>query len=364
MVRKDAICFGIVATLLLFPTEPLICIGEPQGNAKVDKVTMRYAVDARGRRKYKLIVGADASTTLGMLRTPLQFSANIDIETAIKRQMRYGELVMDVNVVGGIMRLFGQGWRQIDRVANHTVSITMTPLGQVIAVKGLAAGDVFEAAAGLDLVSLAVGALCVGLPDKPVGVGDAWQVEHNIGGGHPIVTHTRLVRLAALPVGQTVACLETKYDLPLDWFIPIELRAMYGVRAHHKGTTLVSFNCHAGCVEEASGTIEIEVCMSVPLEELPPDLVPSVIGPDLNAPKREQLGGASERGTGGEGAKGTDEQVDEPQGVEENEGQEREEAPSEDAPPRDEEGINAPQLPRRVPMSITIRAEFQLIKLE
>lgn len=357
---------GVAVALSLLQLKLLIG-GNPQGDAKPERVTMRYSADALGRRRYKLIVSADASTVLGMARMPLQFSANIDIEAGVKRQTRSGELIMDVSVVGGVMRLFGQGWRQVDRVGSHTVTITMTPSGQILAVKGLAAGDAFEAAAGLDVVSLAVGTLCVGLPDKPVGVGDVWQIEHYIGGKNSVVTHTRLSRLSASPSGQTIAHLETEYDLPIDWLIPIEFKAWYGVRAHHKGATQVNFNCHAGCVEEASGTVEIEVNMSVPIEELPPDLIPSIIAPDLNAPGREQQGGARGKAADDGGAKETDKQDNEPQGAEgEMEGGDKMdegEVANEGAPPKTE-GAGEMQIPRRVPMSIMIRAEFQLVKLD
>ncbi|MCS7253004.1 MAG: hypothetical protein RMK18_01140 [Armatimonadota bacterium] len=328
---------------------------------KAEKVTMTYAANLHGRRKYKLIVSADASTTLGMLRTPLQFSANMDIETAIKRRMRSGELLMDVSVVGGVMRLFGQGWRQVDRVAKHTVTITMTPRGQVLTVSGLSTGDVFEVAAGLDVVSLAVGALCVGLPDKPVGVGDAWQVEHHIGGKHSITAHTRLTKLSNPSQEQTIAHLETKYDLPLDWFIPAELRAIYELRAYHKGVTQVSFNCRAGCVEEASGVIEIEVRMSVPIEELPPELIAAAVRPTLTPAQREQQNDLKGEATGDEGAGQAEEKVDGNAGVEEEQGEEHE---REGTPSKGGENVDGVQLPREVPMTITIKAEFQLIKLE
>lgn len=366
------VCFGVAAALLLLQLKLLIG-GSLQGDARPEKVTMRYSADSLGRRKYKLIVSADATTLLGIARMPLQFSANIDIEAGVKRQMRSGELIMDVSIVGGVMRLFGQGWRQVDRVGSHTVTITMTPSGQILAVKGLATGDAFEAAAGLDVVSLAVGALCVGLPDKPVGVGDVWQVEHYIDGKNSVVTHTRLARLSTLPSGQTLAHLETRYDLPIDWLIPIEFKALYGVRAHHKGTTHVSFNCHAGCVEEASGTIEIEVSMSVPIEELPPELIPSIIAPDLNAPGQEQQGSAKDKATDDRGTKETGKQDNEPQGVEgemqgegemEGEGEMGEGEVANEGAPLKGEGTGEMQIPRRVPMSITIRAEFQLIRLD
>lgn len=353
-------CFKalLLFSLTLCIAMPGLCDSSTQKGAeglegKVEKVKLLHAF-SHNRRKYKLIVNADAETTLGMQRMPLQFSATIEIETAFKRTARSGEIVLDVNVVGGVMRLFGPGWRQVERVGRHTVTVTMTPLGQVLNVAGLVGGDIFEVAAGLDVISLAVGAICIGLPEKPVGVGDSWQVEHYIDGKRPILAQTRLVKLAMPHPGQNIAHLEVRYDLPLDWFMPHEFRVLYGVRAYHKGSTQVEFDCLNGRVNGASGGVEIEVHMSIPIEELPPELAAAAVRPSLSIKPKESQERRVEAGDGQEGdGADIEQQADEPNDAEGNEAQR-------EAGERYEEL----QLPKEVPMGIAIRAQFQLIGLE
>ena len=224
----------------------------------VQRLSLRHIANLHVKRKYKLAVIADASISLGIQRAPMQLTATLDLEAVTKRVTRRGNLVMEISITGGVMRLFSLGGKQIERVGRQTITVTMTPQGQILNATGLATTDTFDALAGLDLISIAIGTLCVGLPDKPVSPGDAWSIGHTLSKGkRPVVAHMQLRGVTADATNAPIAHLLARYELPLEWLIPIELRQLYGLRATHKGTTQVYFNCRHGCVDEANGSVDI-----------------------------------------------------------------------------------------------------------
>jgi len=354
MVSRSNLCYYASVAMLIFVFQfAWDTFGE--SNAPVEhptKVDLSHSYSTSSRRRYKLIVSADAVMVLGIQRALLQFSANIDIETALKSKTRNGEMIIEFRVVGGVMRLFGAGWRQTERVPSQTATIMMTPKGQILSISGLTDSDVFEAAAGLDVVSLAIGTVCVGLPNEPVSVGDAWHVEHRVSDRRPIVAHTKLVKISSPLPQQLVAHMETRYDIPIDWFLPNELKLLYNVRAHHKGVTTVEFNCNEGCVESGEGSVEIEMQMSIPIAELPPEVVASVVKPQnpLTPEQHAERGEANAEETTNE----LNEDANEPAEEEENkEGKEVAEEQKEH---------NMQAFPNDVPFNLTIRAQFQLTR--
>jgi hypothetical protein len=353
MVGKRKLCYRLsVVMLFIFFQFAWNAFSEQNAlQGQPAKVNLSHSYSASSRRRYKLIVSADAVMVLGIQRTVLQFSANVDIETALKGKTRGGEMIVEFRVVGGVMRLFGAGWRQTERVPAQTATITMTPKGQILSISGLTDSDVFETAAGLDIVSLAVGTICVGLPNEPVGVGDAWHVEHRVSDRRPIVAHTKLVKISSPLPQQLVAHMETRYDIPIDWFLPNELKLLYNVRAHHKGVTTVEFDCNEGCVESGEGNVEIEVQMSIPVAELPPEVVASAVKPQSTSKPNQQ----AERGEANteETTNKLNEDATEP--TEENAGEGKEVA--EEQKEHEEQA-----LPNEVPFNMTIRAQFQLIR--
>lgn len=229
------------------------------GLAQVPRVLASYR-PALGRPfAYRLLLNGTVEMRAGDLLGTAHFAATVDIEQrwhGVNEQLLTGTLT----VRGGTLRVFSAVGEQVQQVGSLTLTLSATPLGELVEVRG-GARSLEELTAELDLLATALSSLLVPFPAAGVRVGDAWQAAHRLGAQPALVT----VQCVDAEPYRSVLKLRLRSTLPLDFLVDPQLRAIWQFTARYQTESEVLFSVAEGRTLSATGTVRLEASWRIPL---------------------------------------------------------------------------------------------------